>query len=106
TFLHVRGDPKTPDKDTPIVPQAPALFASFQPEIKPVELPPESFAPGSREYVQQDHLAAARASVSQAEQDLAAARKALADAPPESDEPTPAPMEFAFTEQFDAPHPE
>src|SRR5690606_2096733 len=106
TFLHVRGDPKTPDKDTAIVPQVPALFASFQPAIEPVELPPESFAPGTRQYVQQDHLAAARAKVSDAEQKLAQARKALAEAPPESDEPTPAPTEFAFTEQFDAPDPE
>src|SRR5690606_689174 len=73
TFLHVRGDPKTPDKETAIVPQVPALFASFQPQVEPVELPPESYAPGTREYVQQDHLAAARAKVSQAEQDLAAA---------------------------------
>ena len=36
TWLHVRGNPKTPDKTRKIVPRAPKIFDGFPPEIEPV----------------------------------------------------------------------
>ncbi|APZ95989.1 DUF1553 domain-containing protein [Fuerstiella marisgermanici] len=107
TFLHKKGDPSKPDKDITITPHVPAILASFQPEIQPVELPPVAYAPAVRDYVQQDFLNTADAAISSAEKELAAAKKTLAMSPAEkaaSEESTTA--EFAFTDKFDQPNPE
>ena len=98
------GDPKNPDTDLKIEPRVPALFASFQPPIEPVTLPPTAFAPDVRDYVQHDQLAAAQQAITRAEEELAAARKKLAETPAES--PAAAETaEFAFTDEFDAAEP-
>ena len=59
TYLHLRGDEKNPDKDAKIEPGVPAILAGFARGPQPIKLPHTTFAPGSREYVQADHLAAA-----------------------------------------------
>ena len=71
TWLLVRGDEKQPDKTKPITPGLPAVWWRGEMEIKPVALPLESFAPALRPAVQADL-------VRQAEQQITAARDALA----------------------------
>ncbi len=83
TFLHKRGNPMTPDKETKITAGVPAFLASFQPAIQPVILPYEAYVPGARDYVQQDRLRRQTSKIETAENELAAARKQLADAPQE-----------------------
>ena len=78
TFLHLRGDPKHPDRDAKIGPRVPTLFASFQPKIEPVELPASAFAPGTRDYVQRDHLAKVQREVDAAKKSLSGAKRAAA----------------------------
>jgi mono/diheme cytochrome c family protein len=84
THLHVRGDPAHPDKSVAIKPAVPSLFASFAPPIVPVSLPMSEWAPGSRDHVQRDHLAAARAKIQTAlrELDASTSRQPSASARP------------------------
>ena len=81
TYLHVRGDPADPDKETQIKPAVPALLASFATPIKPVKLPTEVWAPSSRAYVKRDRLAVAKSKIEAATNELAAARQRLAAVP-------------------------
>ena len=39
TYLHVRGDPKSPDKSNPIAPGVPSMLSSFEHQIKSISLP-------------------------------------------------------------------
>ena len=57
TYLHQRGDPKSPDKTQPILPGVPAILADFEHEIQPVNLPRSAHSPGTRPYVLKAHLA-------------------------------------------------
>ncbi len=100
TYLHVRGDPKNPDKETKITAGVPAILSSFASEAKPVALPYWASVPGARDYVQQDHLQAAREKVQRAESQLVAAKKKLAAAPTEQSKPVDQPGSFELTEQF------
>lgn len=110
THLHRRGDPKNPDKDTNIEPRVPALFADFQPEVQPVSLPAEAYAPAVRDYVQRDRLQAAREEVSRAEGDLQKAEQKLAvwrTERAEKSEPVAAEEQpLDFSDEFDKPNPE
>lgn len=81
TFLHVRGDPAHPDTSKPLTPGVPKFLASFAPEIKPVSLPIESWAPGSREYVRQDRRNEAQKQIEAAKREVAEARGKGASAP-------------------------
>jgi hypothetical protein len=105
TYLHVRGDPKNPDKELEINPGVPAILASFAPAIEPIELPSSAFAPGTREYVQRDRRQLAQAEVVQAEKELAAARKKLDELPPQKPDPVVS-TRFELSEEFDQPKPE
>lgn len=80
TFLHVRGNPSDPDRETKIAPRVPTILASFQPAIIPVALPPTAYAPGIRDYVLQDHLTAAEAGVQAAKKQLVDAKNSAASA--------------------------
>ena len=51
TFVHLRGDPKTPDSDTVVKPGVPSFLVDHQPAIEPIELPYQAYAPGLREAV-------------------------------------------------------
>ena len=82
TQLHIRGNPATPDADLKITAGVPAIFASFAPKAKPVKLPPYAWAPGARDYVQKDQLAAARAKLERAQKVLEEARRAVSSKKP------------------------
>lgn len=77
TLLHIRGNPATPDEKIKITAGVPMILASFAPAAKKVNLPPYAWAPGSRDYVQQDQLAAARAKLDTAQKALEKSRQAV-----------------------------
>lgn len=109
TSLHIRGNPKTPDNETEITPGVPAILASFAPAAEPVELPFEAFAPGTRDYVRVDRLAAARQKVETADEELQSARKLLKDTPKPDPKSKPAPdvpPAFDISDDFAEPNPE
>ncbi|MCP4511874.1 MAG: DUF1549 domain-containing protein, partial [Fuerstiella sp.] len=101
TFLHLRGNPKNPDSETKIVPRVPEMLASFQPKVEAIALPASAFAPGIRDYVQQDHLKAAKNS-------MLAAKKQLAEmpAPLSADDASETDTDFVFTDDFERPNPD
>ena len=115
TFLHIRGDPKNPDKNRTIEPSVPAILASFAPEIKPVKLTPYAFAPATRDYVRRDRTTIIRGKIEKAEKALVEARKefekkpvkAVPKAAPEEDILTKAekPDQIHFVEEFEKPNP-
>ena len=74
TFLHERGDPANPDKSKIIPPGVPAIFASAAPQPEPIQLPVFAWAPGLRDYVQDDQLAAARTRLNKQREALAKAK--------------------------------
>lgn len=80
TYLHKKGNPKDPDKETEITPGVPALLSNFAPEIKPVSLPATAYAPTVRDYVQRDRLNAAMEKVKLAQRELAKAEVQFAQA--------------------------
>lgn len=73
TYRFIRGDEKRPVKDDPMAPGLPAFLSSGELQIQPVSLPLEAHFPGARRFVLEDHLRTA-------EQQIAAARKALEEA--------------------------
>jgi hypothetical protein len=60
TYLHQRGDPKSPDKTKPIEPGVPAILAGFEHKITPIKLPRHAYSPGTRPYVIKAHLSKVR----------------------------------------------
>jgi len=91
TWLHRRGNPKDPDTQTQIAPAVPAVFAHFQPDIHPVDLPVTARVPMLRSDVHagrirqvQDELQAARHQLQTARHELAKVgeQAATATAPP------------------------
>ncbi len=109
TYLHRKGNPQDPDKDTEITPGVPAILANFAPKIEPVQLPVEAYAPGVRDYVQEDHIEAAMADVAAAKQELAAARKKIAKAVAEKPKTKSATEEtgaFQIRDDFSKPNPD
>ena len=101
TYLHRRGDPKSPDETSPIAPGVPAVFASFSPAIEPIQLPLAAHSPGTRPYVVRDHLAKATEQVLTARIKLQGAkqkRNELAAKPPASTTDT---HPFEFHDDFD-----
>ncbi len=86
TQLHIRGNPATPDSEIKITAGVPILFAGFAPATKPVELPPYAWAPGTREYVQRDQLAAAKANLEGAKKALAKTQEKVANAAKSSEQ--------------------
>lgn len=104
THLHLRGDPKSPDTETTINAGVPSFLASFQPAIRPVELPVEAYSPGTRTYVQEDQLALITKDLVAAERAFNTAKEGHAKSllenvtPPSHDN-----EEFVFNEDFDRP---
>ncbi len=78
TYIYRKGNDKDPDKSRVIEPALPALFASHEFEIKPIDLPAFAYAPGTREYVRRDHLARAEGEIVAAERELGKAKERLA----------------------------
>ena len=92
TYLHLRGDPKNPDKTRVLDPGVPAVLAKFAPKIEPVRLPVYAYAPAVRDHVQADHLSAAKARVDIAKKDLVEAQKKVANARKSKPEIEPEPI--------------
>lgn len=106
TWLHLKGDPMKPDKDLQINPRVPSLFTSFQPPIKAIELPPAAFAPGTRDYVQQDHLQQAEDRIKTAKNELKlAVHKQAIAATTVTIPQEPDAKNFNLRDDFDAPNP-
>lgn len=76
TRFHTRGNPKTPDEKIKVRAGVPAIFASFAPKAKAVELPAYAWAPGTRDYVQKDQLVVARTRLGRYQKNLEKARLA------------------------------
>ena len=70
TYVHLRGNPKTPDEDAEVRPRVPEFLGAFQAKVSPIALPYQAFAPGSRGYVRRDYLRAANAEVAKAQDAL------------------------------------
>lgn len=51
TYLFQRGDDRSPDKATPIVPGVPAALGNAEIQITPVDLPAEAYYPSLRENI-------------------------------------------------------
>ncbi|MGE0609699.1 MAG: DUF1549 domain-containing protein, partial [Pirellulales bacterium] len=112
TYLFVRGDEKSPNKDNPLDPGFPAILTRSvpAPEIQPVDLPVESYYPAVRDFVQQETLAAAQAELATAQQALAASEKKLAELQqrklsPPADKPADSGDTF-ITDDFSADRPD
>jgi mono/diheme cytochrome c family protein len=103
TFLHVRGDPKTPDKDHAIEPGVPVILASFAPEAKPIDLPVSAWAPGTRKRFQDDLVAAAKKRIEAAR---TAVEKAQSAPKPKVAEAVKAGPDTSIKDGFDAAQPE
>ena len=112
THLHLRGNPKDPDKSRLIAPGVPAILASFAPSIKPVKLPPYAYAPASRDYVMEDRLSSVRAEVEKAKKELAEAQKKTAaelkekPEPKKEKKPEPEQPDFVVKDDFTKHNPE
>ena len=105
TFLHNRGNPQDPDKDKIITPGVPAILSSFAPDPKPIPLPLGAWAPGVRDYVQRDHLAAAEAQLKKAREELEKAETTNVE---QSETPLPekaATKGVSLTDNFDTKSP-
>ncbi len=98
-----------------MTPGVPALFSSFEFPIQPVSLPLGAFAPGTRDYVQQDRLAMAIKNADAAKTELAAVQKQVANAPKvislpkveSKPKPKPAPVKaFKVSDDFSKSNPE
>ena len=87
THLHIRGDPKNPDKSHIMEPGVPGILADFAPPVEPVKLPAYAYAPASRNYVQKDRLDPFRIKVKTVKKELAEARKKAAETPKEEPKP-------------------
>jgi len=113
TFVHRRGDPSQPIEDRSIPPGPPAFLADFAEAPAAVSLPVEAWAPGVRDYVQGDRIAAAQAVVIKAIKDLKRKQQEADTGEAEKADPSePAPAGatkasgLAFVEQFERSRPE
>jgi mono/diheme cytochrome c family protein len=122
TYLHVRGDDRSPDKSRILKPGVPAFLTSDVPAlaIEPVTLPPEATYPGLRESVVRTHRDLAKQQVVAALSAVDAATKKLAESQaavkklaandavskPVADQPTEGSAEVIFRDDFSAAKPE
>lgn len=84
TYLHKRGDPKQPDKETPIPAAVPGFLSGFARPAVSVDLPTQAWAPGSRDYAREDRLRETRNRLDTAKKKLAEVR-ATSESPSPSD---------------------
>jgi hypothetical protein len=79
TYLFVRGDERQPRKSKPLLPGLPAILLNGKPDIRPVMLPPEAYAPGLRAWVLENYLRLAESKIAAAREALQRARSTLAE---------------------------
>jgi hypothetical protein len=103
TYLFTRGDEKKPVTTEPLPPGWPSLLSFEEMKIAPVDLPAEAHQPGLRSWVLANHLAGAEQSLAAARTSLTQAQQALASLEKKSAEPS-ADAETAptFTDDFAA----
>jgi hypothetical protein len=80
TYLFVRGNENAPDKSQSLAPDVPQFLRFRELPIRPIELPKESFDPGSRPWVAEGLLRTARERISQASARLEAKRRTRLEA--------------------------
>ena len=101
TYLHVRGDPKSPDKSNPIAPGVPSMLSSFEHQIKSISLPRTAYSPGTRAHVLETRLANAKTRVESSRLQQIKAREEYkrlkADA---ANQATQEPEHFLFDDDF------
>ena len=101
TYLHVRGDPKSPDKSNPIAPGVPSMLSSFEHQIKSISLPRTAYSPGTRAHVLETRLANAKSRVESSRLQQIKAREEYkrlkADA---ANQATQEPEHFLFDDDF------
>ena len=85
TYVHQRGDEKKPDKEAKIDPQVPEFLSAFASPIKKIKLPLPAYAPGSRKWVQEAQLEAAKKRVEKATAELAEAETTTEEAASQMD---------------------
>ena len=92
TYIHLKGDEKTPDTNQVIRAAIPAALAFKQLDIKPVKLPPSAHNPALQPWVLTNHLRAAEEQITTARQAAVAAKKKLVEVerPNEARTPTSA----------------
>ncbi|MBI3874809.1 MAG: DUF1553 domain-containing protein [Verrucomicrobia bacterium] len=79
TYIHVKGDEKRHDTNRVIHAAFPAILAFNQYDPQPIKLPTASFAPGSREFVLENHLRLAEKQIADARAAVEKANKKLAE---------------------------
>lgn len=79
TFLFVRGNEKSPDKDTAIQPGVPEALGGSPLKIEAISLPRDATAPDKRAWVIKESLDAAAAAVAKTKETLDQARLQAAD---------------------------
>ncbi len=84
TYIHVKGDEKRLDTNRVIHAAVPVTLAFNQYDPQQVKLPAASFAPGSLEFVLEDHLRLAERQIADARAAVEKAKKKLAES--ESDQ--------------------
>ncbi|WP_406695250.1 PSD1 and planctomycete cytochrome C domain-containing protein [Singulisphaera sp. Ch08] len=80
TFLFERGDEKRPVKEKPLDPGLPRVLNRGKFPVQAVNLPPQAYYPGARQFVQDETLAQAKVEVTSYLDALAKADRALVDA--------------------------
>jgi len=73
TFLLIRGNENTPDKDKPLSPGFPRILGKGEPQIEPVPLSLETYYPDFRPFVHKDLVDRAKADIEKFEAALAKA---------------------------------
>ena len=79
TYIHLKGDEKTPDTNHVIRAAIPAVLAFKQLDIKPVQLPAPAHNPALQPWVLTNHLRAAEEQLTTARQAVEAAKQKLAE---------------------------
>lgn len=80
TYRFIRGNENQPDKSAVLPPGIPKLLAFRELTINPVALPPESWQPERRPWVQEAHVAAAKKNMAAAEATLVTSKQKLTTA--------------------------
>ena len=90
TYVFLRGDDRTPDKEEVMLPGLPGLFDTPL-NVEPIALPVAAYYPGSTPAAQQRDHQRAKQELQVATQALTTARKTLASKMEPTDSPSPAP---------------
>ncbi len=79
TYVHIRGDDRTPDKLRTMKPSVPEFLRLEPFQIEPISLPCEAYDPALRDYVAETYLSDIQTKVNAAKQAMAAAQSQFAN---------------------------